>query len=257
MCELFGVSSASKIELNKPLKEFFQHSVRHPNGWGLATFYDHSVSLEKEPAKASRSVYLRERLKHSLRVKAAIAHIRLATVGNMEYVNCHPFVKRDNYNRCWTLAHNGTIFDCPRLHPYFYEQEGRTDSERILYYLISPVNRKQDELGRMLEDTERFQLVDQIICCIAPHNKLNLLIYDGEYMYVHTNYANSLYVCHLEDSTLFSPVPLSTGDWHPLPFTTLCVYSQGVKVFTGTNHGYEYQDNIKDTKYLFMDYSEL
>ena len=47
MCELFGVSSGRRIEVNDLLKEFFSHSVRHPNGWGMAMFYENSVSLEK------------------------------------------------------------------------------------------------------------------------------------------------------------------------------------------------------------------
>lgn len=257
MCELFGISSTYAVELNKSLKEFFQHSPKHPHGWGLATFHGNAVSLEKEPVQASRSRYLKERLKHSLKASAAIAHIRMATVGHMEYVNCHPFVMRDSYNRCWTLAHNGTIFDGWKLDSYFYEQEGRTDSERILCHIIDQVNQKQEDVGRALNKSERFQLLDEIICSIAPHNKLNLLIYDGECLYVHTNYADSLYVCQQEESAMFSTVPLSTGYWEPVPFTTLCVYKAGKKVFTGTNHGHEYKDNIKDTKYLFVDFSEL
>lgn len=257
MCELFGISSSIKMELNKPLKEFFTHSVNHPHGWGLAIFYENSVSLEKEPIQASKSFYLKERLKHSLSAKAAIAHIRLATVGTMEYENSHPFVKRDNHDRSWTLAHNGTIFDCPKLNPYIRFQEGKTDSERILCYIVARVNRIQAEYGRALNAAERFRLLDGIICEIAPHNKLNLLIYDGDCMYVHTNYADTLYVCQLAETALFSTIPLSFGKWSPVPFTTLCAYREGKKVYTGTTHGHEYKDNAKDMKYLFTDFSEL
>ena len=49
MCELFGVSSSEKVEPREMLKEFFSHSVIHPNGWGMAMFYGNAVSLEKEP----------------------------------------------------------------------------------------------------------------------------------------------------------------------------------------------------------------
>lgn len=257
MCELFGVSSAQKVRLNEPLKEFFSHSVNHPHGWGMATFYENSVSLEKEPIQASNSFYLKQRLRYKLEARNMIAHIRLATVGTMEYENSHPFVKRDNYERSWTLAHNGTIFDYSKLNPYIQHQEGQTDSERILLYMITEINRKQTKKKRMLRAPERFALLDHLICDMAVGNKINLLIYDGELMYVHTNYANSLYINQSEETALLATVPLSEGNWEPVPFTTLCAYREGQRVFTGTNHGNEYKDNARDMKYLFADFAKL
>ena len=257
MCELFGVSSRRKIEVNDLLREFFSHSVRHPNGWGMAVFYKNSVSLEKEPVQAINSAYLKERLHQKISVRNMIAHIRLATRGVMEYVNCHPFVLRDNYDRCWTLAHNGTIFDYPRHDPYLRRQEGRTDSERILCFLVDQVNQQQLALGRALAKEERFALLDELISDMAKGNKLNLLIYDGELLYVHTNYANSLYYSQREGSMLFATTPLDRGSWNAHPFTTLCAYQDGCRLFQGMNHDNEYSDNDKDMQMLFVDYSAL
>lgn len=257
MCELFGVSSRNRITVNDLLKEFFSHSVKHANGWGLAIFYENSVSLEKEPVQAIKSGYLKERLRQNTAVKNMIAHIRLATRGNMEYVNCHPFVLRDNYDRCWTLAHNGTIFDYPRQNPYLYRQEGSTDSERILYFLVDQINQRQAELERPLTQEERFGLVDALVSDMAKGNKLNLLIYDGELLYVHTNYANSLYWRRREDALLFATVPLDRGSWSPHPFTTLCAYQDGRRLFVGTNHGKEYLDNDLDMSMIYADYAGL
>lgn len=257
MCELFGVSSWRRMEVNDLLKEFYSHSVRHANGWGLAVFYENSVSLEKEPVQAIKSSYLKERLQHKILVRNMIAHIRLATVGVMEYANCHPFVLRDNYDRCWTLAHNGTLFDYPRQNPYLHRQEGRTDSERILYFLVDQIDQRQTELGRALEKEERFRLLDEWISDMAQGNKLNLLIYDGELMYVHTNYANSLYLSRREDGLLFATVPLDRGPWEAHPFTTLCAYQDGRRLFAGKSHGKEYRDNEKDMHMIYADYAGL
>ena len=257
MCELFGISSMDKVTPNGLLREFFDHSVRHPDGWGMAVFYGNAVSLEKEPMPAYKSAYLRERLYHEFEVYNMIAHIRLATRGNLEYGNCHPFVMRDNYDRTWTLAHNGTIFDCPDLDEYIHTQKGLTDSERILCHIIALVNRRQMQAGRALTAEERFMLVDQIACQTAPRNKLNLLIYDSEQFYVHTNYANSLYVKQGDGTAVFSTAPLSKNGWQPVPFTTMLAYRDGRQVLSGTNHGYEYTDNPKDTHLLFVDYSAL
>lgn len=257
MCELLGVSAVRKITVNDQLKEFFSHSVRHPDGWGMAFFFDNSVSLEKEPKQASKSAYLQERLRKPVRVQTMIAHIRQATVGSLDYGNCHPFVKRDCFNRSWTLAHNGTIFDFPILNGYLYEQEGSTDSERILLYLVAQIDGEQKRLGRPLEPQERFSLLEGLICDMTVGNKLNLLIYDGAYLYVHTNYANSLYMKESEDGVLFASVPLDRRPWKSVPFGVLNVYQNGTLVYTGTKEGKEYTDSTKDWRYQYLDFSDL
>ncbi len=176
MCELFGINSHKKIEINSYLKTFYSHSEKHYSGWGLACIYGESVSLEKEAMKAECSFYLHQRLAHPILIDNAIAHIRLATVGLVAYENCHPFVKHDNMNRCWTLAHNGTIFDFPELDYYKAVQEGKTDSERRFYYIIDKINELQTRLHRKAEFEERFQLIDNLLFNISHKNKINLLI---------------------------------------------------------------------------------
>ena len=77
-----------------------------------------------------------------------MAHIRLATIGDVDYENCHPFVKRDCGGRVWTLIHNGTIFNCPLLDGYVHRQEGSTDSERIFLYLIDCIDNETKKKER-------------------------------------------------------------------------------------------------------------
>lgn len=257
MCELLGLSARRRVEMNDYLREFAAHSVRHPHGWGLAVFYGNSVSLEKEPVPACQSGYLRDRLRHRLAVRGMIGHIRLATRGNMDFENCHPFVQRDNSDRTWTLAHNGTIFNCPVMERYVHTQEGQTDSERVLCHLVAQIDARQRQLGRALTADERFAVVDAVVCEVAPHNKLNLLVYDSELLYVHTNYADSLYCKQLEDAMLFATTPLDRHGWHPVEFTTLLAYREGTLFRRGTNHGHEYRDNPADMQYIFVDYSSL
>ena len=257
MCELFGISSAVKVQPQEMLKTFFSHSVDHPHGWGMAVFFGNAVSLEKEPLPAYKSSYLRERLRHQFEVRNMIAHIRQATRGNTVYENCHPFVMRDNAGRTWTLAHNGTIFDGPMLDRYVREQEGQTDSERVLCHILARVNERQTREGRALDARERFSLVDGTVCELAPRNKLNLLLYDSEQLYVHTNYADSLYVKEAHGTAVFATVPLDADAWQPVPFTTPLAYREGKRVFTGTNHGHEYRVNPEDMKLLYLDYAAL
>ena len=208
MCELFAVSSDHEIKPNEWLKAFFTLSNKNPHGWGMAMFYGSgAVALEKEPVRADRSRYLKERLRQDIYVSVMLAHIREATIGTLEYSNTHPFVNRDSTGRCWTLIHNGTIFESAALRPYVFQQEGETDSERILCYIIDQVNWKTSNLCRPLTEAERCALIDEIVRTIVPGNKLNLLLFDGEVLYAHTNLQGTLYWCESEGTRIFATVP--------------------------------------------------
>lgn len=257
MCELFAVNSKTKLPLNDLLREFFSHGEEHPHGWGMAFFYGNAVSLEKQPEHSCRSVYLRQRLRAKIEADNMIAHIRLATRGNMDYENTHPFVQRDNFERTWTLTHNGTIFECDALNPFVHEQQGKTDSERILCYIIHRVNGQQEKRKRALSSEERFLLLDEIICEISLENKLNLTIYDGEQLYVHTNYKESLYRCQKGPATVISTRPLDWDAWEELPLNTLLAYREGALLYTGTNHGNEFVDSEEKMRLLFLDFANL
>lgn len=257
MCELFGVSSAKKMKLNHLLREFFSHGMEHPHGWGLAMFYGNAVSLEKQPENSCKSKYLKQRLRASIEADKLIAHIRLATKGNLDYENTHPFVMRDNKERTWTLAHNGTIFECDTLNPFVYEQQGRTDSERILCYIINRVNEEQEQKKRSLTREERFLLLDEIVCEITPENKVNLIIYDGELFYIHTNYKESLHMCRKGDGIVFSTRPLDKDKWEKVEMNMLKAYEDGKLIYTGTNHGNEFFDSEEKMRLLFLDFANL
>lgn len=257
MCELFGMNSAESCQINEYLKEFFSHSNAHPHGWGMACMEENQVQIEKEPMQASKSAYLKERLSVPVSVKNALAHIRYATIGNVEYKNCHPYTMKDRGSRQWTLIHNGTIFEYQPLNKYVKIQNGDTDSERILLYFVELINQREKELQRCMSVEERFHLLDSAIVEMSKGNKLNLLLYDGELFYVHTNYANSLYELDRENQVLFSTTPLDSEEWRPVPFTTLLAYRQGERIFTGTNHGNEYKDSEENMKLLYRIFSEL
>ncbi len=245
MCEVFGACGANAIKLNSYLQSFFSHSPQHPNGWGLALLEGKEAHIEKEPSSAIKSNYLTQRLSVPVIAKTALAHIRYATIGDVEYRNCHPFSGKDNLGKRWTLVHNGTIFDYEPLHEMIEKQQGSTDSERILLYLTEQVR-----IGG-------FSRVDEIICSMSKGNKLNLLFYDGEYMYVHTNYEGSLHYLQLDGMTLFSTQPLSRENWQPLPMNQLLAYKDGKRVYEGTIHNNTYVDSAENTKFLYQIFSGL
>lgn len=257
MCELFGVCANKSGVRNEYLKEFYSHSNKHPHGWGLALLEGNEASIEKEPAQASKSYYLKERLASNIDCRTILAHIRYATIGNVEYSNCHPYTVKDASGRRWTQVHNGTIFDYHPLEKFVKYQSGDTDSERILLYVIEQMDHACKLRKKPLSGEERFWLLDDILVSMSKGNKQNLLIYDGEYMYVHTNYADSLYYKEIDGGRIFATVPLDKEEWRPVPFTRLLAYKDGKLAFEGTNHGNEYVDSEENMKYLYQIFSNL
>jgi glutamine amidotransferase len=257
MCEIYGFSGNRKKELNNDLREFYSHADEHPNGWGLALFGEHKIEMSKEACRADNSTLLGEKLNIPIIAKNALAHIRLATIGNVEQDNCHPFTASDNSGRTWTLIHNGTVFESDKLNKYIFLQKGETDSERILLYIIDRINEAIEQLRRFPSAEERFDILDEIVRGSSPKNKLNLLIYDGETLYVHTNFRNSLYYRRGESGVTFSTRPLSEEAWKNVPFTTLLGYKNGTRVYTGTNHNNEYFFDPSTYNPLYMAYSGL
>ena len=115
----------------------------------------------------------------------------------------------------------------------------------------------QEEKKRDLTQEERFWLIDGILCEISPENKLNLILYDGELMYVHTNYRGSLFQCQKGDGMVFSTKPLDRDRWEELPMNTLQAYREGKLVYTGTGHDNEFVDSEEKMRLLFLDFASL
>ncbi len=260
MCEILGVNGRTSMEYNDYLDEFYRHSVDHPHGWGLATFQEQNVQIEKEPVRADKSAYLKERLRTPVTGKQIMTHIRYATIGNTDYVNCHPFTGTDRSGRRWTFMHNGTIFDFDPLYRYAKIQRGETDSERVFLYLCDWMNEQIEKNGnRDLDSRTRFEILDKLVCRLSLHNKLNLMIHDGDYFYVHTNCKGTLYYLMNEERVFVATVPLGTQKdlWKPVPMTTLLAFREGRLMKTGTDHGHEYTEKPEDYKDLYLDFSNL
>ncbi len=257
MCELFGVTAKNRIKVTGLLDTFFSHSADHRNGWGLVYLDVPPAIIHKEPQRATNSRTLRELLEKDTETAACIAHIRKATIGEEHSRNTHPFEGTDESGRRWTLAHNGTVFDADILAPYQYKQKGETDSERILLYIIDEVNKNTSEGNSEASDISRFKVVEEAVKKLAHGNKLNLLIHDGEYLYVHKNEAGTLFKKEGKDTTYFATVPLEEEGWTEFPGNRLSVYKDGRSVYIGEEHENTYVHNEENMKLLYLAFSGL
>lgn len=258
MCEMLGVSSKERRRLNGLLREFYSHAEAHPHGWGLALFRDGGApTVEKEPVCATKSEYLEKLLSDPIEEHQALAHIRLATIGHVEYVNCHPFTATDNRGRVWTLEHNGTIFSGMELNQYLGLQYGETDSERVLLHLVGLIDSEQTRLRRALNAEERFDVLFAAISDLAKGNKLNLLLSDGDLVYAHCNFKGALHFRCEMGAVTFSTRPLSGEGWEEVPFTRLVAAKDGEIVRTSPPHWNEYIYNPNDYRMLYVDFARL
>ena len=245
MCEMFAVSAARPLDPVPYLREFFPDSVWHPHGWGLAWRKGDEVRLHKEPVMAAESALLEDLLEAGIMSPLLVAHIRNATRGVMSYENCHPFVTRDDSGRTWVVAHNGTVLSDTLIEPFRADQRGTTDSERLALFLTSRMNDAIALKGRALDGDERFSVLDEAIVELAPDNKLNLVIEDGERLYAHTNTDQpTLYERHDDNLLFLCTRPLDVGGWDPVPSCQLVAYRDGDIASLGTMHGSSFDNDL-------------
>ena len=240
MCELLGISAKTPTDVREYLKSFYNHSVHHPHGWGLMREKDGKTEIIKEPVCASGSRILSGIIQKTEPQTNLLAHIRLATVGSVKYNNCHPYTGFDRSGRHWTLIHNGTIYSGTKLSKYLSIQDGDTDSERIFLYLLDEIDKEIMKNNAPLSAQQRCRVIDRLAIELSPRNKLNLMIYDGELLYVHKNMKDTLAYKKLENGIILSTQPLDNEKWEQLPMTQVLAFKEGSRVFEGTAHDYEF-----------------
>ncbi len=239
MCELLGVSARQPIEVQGYLQQFYSHSVKHPHGWGLLRQgADGKWEHWKAPECALKSKLLPDLICTTPAQRTMMGHIRLATVGSVKPENCHPYLGTDQSGRTWALMHNGTIYSSRHLTKYLNTQIGDTDSERVFLYLLEKLNLAIEENGGApLDGQRRFQVVESVVQELSRRNKLNLLLFDGEFLYVHKNMRQTLYYCQTGQGLVFSTRPLDNAHWQPFPLTQLYAFREGEPVYAGEKHG--------------------
>ena len=125
---------------------------------------------------------------------------------------------------------------------------GTTDSELLFYYLLERQNAAIAQKGAPLNARERFLVTEALIVPMSRRNKLNLIVTDGELLYVHMNMRGTLHSLSLPEGTIFSTLPLTDDAWEAVPMTKLIAYENGVPVIEGQTHGNEYIPGIEQVK---------
>ena len=132
MCQLFGLSSSAPTSVTFSFAGLSARGGRtgdHADGFGLSFHDGIGVRVFIDEGRASDSVLAGLLRTVPIRARTALAHVRRATQGSVQWANCHPFV-REWGGRYWSFCHNGDLRGfAPALDGPFVAV-GQTDSER-------------------------------------------------------------------------------------------------------------------------------
>jgi glutamine amidotransferase len=197
MCRLYGFRSSAHEPVHAPLvaerNSLRRQSLEHPDGWGIAAYVKGTLP---EVAHGLGPAHLDpefERVSGLLQARAVLAHIRLASVGEVSSENAHPFV----YGR-WTFCHNGTVQDFAearlsierQITPKFRKRlRGTTDSERCFALFLSRLFSRVKEDAAAPVEVVAWALADtmETVARLTDQpgklpSALNFLATDGELM---------------------------------------------------------------------------
>ncbi|MBT7608792.1 MAG: class II glutamine amidotransferase [Bacteriovoracaceae bacterium] len=206
MCRLFGFRSVINSQVHSSLTQtdnaLIHQSLQHPDGWGVSYYVQGSPHIIKSDTTAIND-NLFKKVSGVVSSQTVLAHVRKATLGEVNILNTHPF----QYGK-WTFAHNGNIkkfnkhkaeilrLISPELKRFIL---GNTDSEIVFYYFLSVIQAKinldeKDIKIDLLADTLK-QALKELINIIGDYSKiddagnsetyLTFILTNGETMIAH------------------------------------------------------------------------
>ncbi len=225
MCRLFAVSSAEPVPVSRAFERLKRLSEQeHRDGWGIAQFDAPTPTIEVslEPAHTCARF---DELGRKLHTRRLLAHIRLASVGDVRAENAHPF-----FADGWAFMHNGTLrhFEKHRAEleakaaPRWRARiRGGTDSERCFALLLTELeplaHPSTEDVARALA---RVMQAAAAVCDHAHEKKksaMNFLVSDGRRI-VATRRGRSLFHARAPGAHYIASERLLDGlDWREVP----------------------------------------
>ena len=207
MCRVFGCVAAEPVSIRHELLEaanpLIRQSEEHDSGWGMAV-YERTDGGEPLLVRFPEAAYVDGEFVSATSMRGRIfnVHVRRATMGDLSRENTHPFSLSS-----YTLGHNGTILQYPRLlEPGVRAPVGDTDSEYLFNLLMSDYDRSAPaaSLRRALTKTvER-----------SAFSGVNVLFSDGERLYAYRLGLFDLHWAARPGQLLVASENLTDERWH-------------------------------------------
>lgn len=225
MCRLFAVTSVEPVAVSRAFEGLKRLSEKeHRDGWGVAHFDAPTPTIEVslEPAHVCARF---DELGRKLHTRRLLAHIRLASVGEVRTENAHPF-----FADGWAFMHNGTLrhfgrhraeLEAKAAPRWRARLRGETDSERCFALFMTEL----EALPRpALEDIAR--ALARVIrtaagTCDHAHDRkksaMNFLVSDGRRL-VATRRGRTLFHAQAPGTHYVASERLWDGlDWREVP----------------------------------------
>ncbi|PXW93409.1 glutamine amidotransferase [Sphaerotilus hippei] len=184
MCQLFAMNSSRPVTVNAALGAFTDRGGRtgdHVDGWGIAFHEGRRSRVFLDDRRACDSALAAFLGLYPIQATTVIAHVRKATHGQPDLVNCHPF-QREWRGRLWSFSHNGKLVDYQPVLSGDYLPVGETDSERAFCWLMEQLRQRLPGRG-----SPRWQEVAPVLAelatAIGQHGEFNFTLTDGEALY--------------------------------------------------------------------------
>ena len=184
MCQLLGMNCNVPTDICFSFKGFCERggvTDEHKDGWGITFFEGKGCRSFLDPHPSASSVISSLVKSYPIKSCNVIAHIRKATLGEVNLENTHPFT-RELWGQYWVFAHNG---DLKGFHPTLagdYLPVGATDSEQAFCLILERLRRSFETkpaagaIAAVLQEA-----ADEI----SGHGTFNFLLSNGECMFAH------------------------------------------------------------------------
>ena len=208
MCQLLGLNCATPTDATFSFMGFTQrggHTDHHADGWGIAFFEGKAIRMFIDPLSAAQSPVADFLRQYPIKSKHIVAHVRKATVGQVNLADTHPF-SRELWGHHWVFAHNGDLKNYqPRLHRHF-QPVGDTDSERAFCWLMQELALSHAGMPSVAELTRTLR---ELVAHVRVHGTFNCLLSNGQAMWAHC----STHLHYLVRQYPFGQARLKDHDW--------------------------------------------
>ena len=199
-------------------------------GWGIGYYEGTYARIVKNTDNLNFSESFKRTVQNE-RSNVIIAHIRLATSGDVCPENCHPFMFR-YLNRDWLFAHNGSIdIDYPSY------VEGNNNSARVFSFMMDKI----DEYLRNGRFRGIYPAVKyatrKLLEEVDGRKRLNYLLSDSNALFLFCNYRRMYMLRREKDyggAILISTQKLTDENWIEIPkYRVLCMLNEEIFVISG------------------------
>jgi predicted glutamine amidotransferase len=180
MCQLLGMNCNVPTDICfsfEGLCERGGNTDKHEDGWGIAFFEGKACRTFLDTMPASESPISQLVKEYPIKSLNTIAHIRKASIGDVNLSNTHPF-QREAWGLNWIFAHNGDLWNYNPVITGKFQPIGTCDSERAFCVIMNALTEKYPECPPPLDVL--YQEIIELSEPIAAYGTFNFLLSNGQ-----------------------------------------------------------------------------